>query len=81
MPYLALQAKSTGTSIRSAENAPGGIDLVAFKINLCLSSEADANKDGKITAGWMQDYLPNKSSSHVMKLNQKQMTLLVDDSG
>jgi hypothetical protein len=35
-----------------------------------LRSEADENKDGKITVGGMQDYLPTQSSQHTMTLNQ-----------
>jgi hypothetical protein len=50
------------------------VDLIAFKIIRCLSNEADANKDGKITAVGMQDYLPTKSSRHTMTLNRKQTT-------
>jgi hypothetical protein len=56
------------------KNAPSGVDLIAFKIIRCLSNEADANKDGKITAVGMQDYLPTKSSRHTMTLNRKQTT-------
>lgn len=52
------------------KNASGGIDLIAFKINRYLRSEADENKDGKITVGGMQDYLPTQSSQHTMTLNQ-----------
>ena len=45
-----------------------------------MEGEADANKDGKITAGEMQDYLSDKVARQAMTLNRKQNTQLLGDS-
>lgn len=46
-----------------------------------MEGEADTNRDGKITAGEMQDYLSDKVSRQAMTLNRKQTTQLVGDTG
>lgn len=45
-----------------------------------MEGEADVNKNGKITVGEMQDYLPDKVSHQGMTPNQKQTTQLVGDA-
>jgi hypothetical protein len=46
-----------------------------------MEGEADANKDGKITVGEMQDYLSDKVARQAMTLNRRQTTQLVGDTG
>jgi TonB family protein len=46
-----------------------------------MEGEADANQDGKITVGEMQDYLSDKVSRQAMTLNRKQYPQLVGDAG
>lgn len=45
-----------------------------------IRGEADANQDGKITAGEMQDHLSDKVSRQAVTLNRKQNTQLLGDS-
>jgi hypothetical protein len=45
-----------------------------------MEGDADANQDGKITVGEMQDYLSDKVSRQAMTLNRKQNTQLLGDS-
>ena len=40
----------------------------------------DGNKDGKITAGEMQEYLQDKVSRQAMSMSRKQDTQLVGDA-
>ena len=44
-----------------------------------MEGDADGNKDGKITAGEMQEYLSDKVSRQAMSINRKQDTQLVGD--
>jgi hypothetical protein len=55
--------------------------IFSFYLMKGMEGEADANKDGKITVGEMQDYLSDKVSRQAMMLNRKQTTQLVGDSG
>ena len=44
-----------------------------------MEGDADGNKDGKITAGEMQDYLSDKVSRQAMSMNRKQDTQLTGE--
>jgi hypothetical protein len=55
--------------------------IFSFYLMKGMEGEADTNKDGKITAGEMQDYLSDKVSRQAMTLNRKQTTQLVGDAG
>jgi len=55
--------------------------IFSFYLMKGMEGEADANKDGKITVGEMQDYLSDKVSRQAMILNRKQTTQLVGDAG
>jgi hypothetical protein len=55
--------------------------IFSFYLMKGLEGEADANKDGKITVGEIQDYLSDKVSRQAMTLNRKQTTQLVGDAG
>jgi hypothetical protein len=55
--------------------------IFSFYLMKGMEGEADANKDGKITVGEMQDYLSDKVSRQAMTLNRKQSTQLVGDGG
>ena len=46
--------------------------IFSFYLMKGMEGEADANKDGKITVGEMQDYLSDKVSRQAMTLNRKQ---------
>jgi len=54
--------------------------IFSFYLMKGMEGEADANKDGKITVGEMQDYLSDKVSRQAMTLNRKQTTQLVGDA-
>jgi TonB family protein len=55
--------------------------IFSFYLMKGMEGEADANRDGKITVGEMQDYLSDKVSRQAMTLNRKQTTQLVGDAG
>jgi uncharacterized caspase-like protein len=54
--------------------------IFSFYLMKGMEGEADANQDGKITVGEMQDYLSDKVSRQAMTLNRKQSPQLVGDS-
>ncbi len=54
--------------------------IFSFYLMKGMEGEADANQDGKITVGEMQDYLSDKVSRQAMTLNRKQNTQFVGDS-
>jgi thiamine phosphate synthase YjbQ (UPF0047 family) len=54
--------------------------IFSFYLMKGMEGEADANQDGKITVGEMQDYLSDKVSRQAMTLNRKQNTQLLGDS-
>ena len=49
-------------------------------ISPTIHDEADANQEGKITAGEMQEYLSDKVSRQAMSISRKQETQLVGDA-
>ncbi len=55
--------------------------IFSFYLMKGMEGEADANKDGKITVGEMQDYLSDKVARQAMTLNRKQTTQLAGDAG
>jgi hypothetical protein len=55
--------------------------IFSFYLMKGMEGDADANKDGKITVGEMQDYLSDKVSRQAMTLNRKQTTQFVGDTG
>jgi hypothetical protein len=54
--------------------------IFSFYLMKGMEGEADANKDGKITVGEMQDYLSDKVARQAMTLNRKQTTQLAGDA-
>jgi len=54
--------------------------IFSFYLMKGMEGEADANKDGKITIGEMQEYLSDKVSRQAMMQNRKQTTQLVGDA-
>jgi hypothetical protein len=55
--------------------------IFSFYLMKGMEGEADANKDGRITVGEMQEYLSDKVSRQAMMQNRKQTTQLVGDAG
>lgn len=55
--------------------------IFSFYLMKGMEGEADANKDGRITVGEMQEYLSDKVSRQAMTQNRKQTTQLVGDAG
>ena len=53
--------------------------IFSFYLMKGMEGEADGNKDGKITAGEMQEYLSDKVSRQAMSMSRKQDTQLVGD--
>jgi hypothetical protein len=54
--------------------------IFSFYLMKGLEGDADGNKDGKITAGEMQEYLQDKVSRQAMSMSRKQDTQLVGDA-
>ncbi len=54
--------------------------IFSFYLMKGMEGEADANLDGKITVGEMQDYLLDKVARQAMTLNRKQSPQLVGDA-
>ena len=54
--------------------------IFSFYLMKGMEGEADANQDGKITLGEMQDYLSDKVTRQATTLGRKQNTQLVGDS-
>jgi hypothetical protein len=55
--------------------------IFSFYLMKGMEGDADGNKDGKITAGEMQEYLSDKVSRQAMSMSRKQETQLVGDAG
>ena len=53
--------------------------IFSFYLMKGMEGDADGNKDGKITAGEMQDYLSDKVSRQAMSMNRKQDTQLIGE--
>jgi hypothetical protein len=56
-----------------------GHGIFSYYLMRGMEGDADGNKDGKITAGEMQEYLSDKVSRQAMSINRKQDTQLVGD--
>jgi hypothetical protein len=54
--------------------------IFSFYLMKGFEGDADGNKDGKITAGEMQEYLSDKVSRQAMSMSRKQDTQLVGDA-
>jgi uncharacterized caspase-like protein len=54
--------------------------IFSFYLMKGMEGEADANKDGRITLGEMQEYLSDKVSRQAMTLNRKQTPQLIGDA-
>ncbi len=54
--------------------------IFSFYLMKGMEGDADGNKDGKITAGEMQEYLSDKVSRQAMSMSRKQETQLVGDA-
>ncbi len=65
------------TSLSSPELKHG---IFSFYLMKGMEGDADANQDGKITVGEMQDYLSDKVARQATTLGRKQNTQLVGDS-
>ncbi len=79
-PNFTVITASTNDQISSSsQELKHGI--FSFYLMKGMEGEADANKDGKITLGEMQDYLSDKVSRQAMTLNRRQTTQLVGDTG
>jgi hypothetical protein len=55
--------------------------IFSFYLMKGMEGEADANKDGKITVGEMQDYLSDKVARQATTLGRKQNTQVIGDPG
>jgi hypothetical protein len=55
--------------------------IFSFYLMKGMEGDADANQDGKITVGEMQDYLSDKVARQATTLGRKQTTQLVGDAG
>jgi hypothetical protein len=54
--------------------------IFSFYLMKGMEGDADGNKDGKITAGEMQEYLSDKVSRQAMSMSRKQDTQMVGDA-
>ena len=54
--------------------------IFSFYLMKGMEGDADGDKDGKITAGEMQEYLSDKVSRHAMSMNRKQHAQLIGDA-
>jgi uncharacterized caspase-like protein len=54
--------------------------IFSFYLMKGMEGDADGNKDGKITAGEMLEYLQDKVSRQAMSMSRKQDTQLVGDA-
>ncbi len=77
--FIVITASANDQMSSSSPELKHGI--FSFYLMKGMEGEADANKDGKITVGEMQEYLSDKVSRQAMTLNRKQTTQLVGDAG
>ena len=76
--FTVISASSNDQYSSSSPELKHGI--FSFYLMKGMEGDADGNKDGKITAGEMQDYLSDKVSRQAMSMSRKQDTQLVGDA-
>ena len=75
--FTVITASSNDQISSSSPELKHGI--FSFYLMKGMVGDADGNKDGKITAGEMQEYLSDKVSRQAMSMSRKQDTQLVGD--
>jgi hypothetical protein len=75
--FTVITASSNDQISSSSAELKHGI--FSFYLMKGMEGDADGNKDGKITAGEMQDYLSDKVSRQAMSMNRKQDTQLIGE--
>jgi hypothetical protein len=76
--FTVISASSIDQYSSSSPELKHGI--FSFYLMKGMEGDADGNKDGKITAGEMQEYLSDKVSRQAMSMSRKQDTQLVGDA-
>jgi len=76
--FTVISASSNDQYSSSSPELKHGI--FSFYLMKGMEGDADVNKDGKITAGEMQEYLSDKVSRQAMGMSRKQDTQLVGDA-
>ncbi|CAM8623317.1 Caspase domain containing protein [Oxalobacteraceae bacterium] len=76
--FTVISASSNDQYSSSSPELKHGI--FSFYLMKGMEGDADGNKDGKITAGEMQEYLSDKVSRQAMSMSRKQDTQLVGDA-
>ena len=76
--FTVITASSNDQISSSSPELKHGI--FSFYLMKGMEGDADGNKDGKITAGEMQDYLSDKVSRQAMTMNRKQDTQLIGEA-
>ena len=76
--FTVISASSNDQYSSSSPELKHGI--FSFYLMKGMEGDADGNKDGKITAGEMQEYLQDKVSRQAMSMSRKQDTQLVGDA-
>lgn len=76
--FTVITASSNDQISSSSPELKHGI--FSFYLMKGMEGDADGNKDGKITAGEMQEYLSDKVSRQAMSMGRKQDTQLVGDA-
>jgi hypothetical protein len=76
--FTVISASSNDQYSSSSPELKHGI--FSFFLMKGMEGDADGNKDGKITAGEMQEYLSDKVSRQAMSMSRKQDTQLVGDA-
>ena len=75
--FTVITASSNDQISSSSPELKHGI--FSFYLMKGMEGDADGNKDGKITAGEMQEYLSDKVSRQAMSMSRKQDTQVVGD--
>ena len=76
--FTVISASSNDQYSSSSPELKHGI--FSFYLMKGMEGDADGNKDGKITAGEMQEYVSDKVSRQAMSMSRKQVTQLVGDA-
>lgn len=76
--FTVITASSNDQISSSSPELKHGI--FSFYLMKGFEGDADGNRDGKITAGEMQEYLSDKVSRQAMSMSRKQDTQLVGDA-
>ncbi len=76
--FIVITASANDQISSSSPELKHGI--FSFYLMKGMEGDADANQDGKITVGEMQDYLSDKVARQAMTMNRNQNTQLLGDS-